>query len=347
MFEVFAKFQYYVLNLAAVVLVTFLGDILLVYILNRRFTSVSGVPHVGLAPEAFGQRLKQAQAEFIENSKNLVQEGYLRFKGSKFQVQTADLPRIVLSLKYLNDLRALPQTILSHCQALCDCFAGDSHGLETIRQNHIHSDVCRNQFVQNLATVLPFIQDEIEHVVNENITSQGGDAQKRSLNAQEIMFAIVSRANSRLFLGLPSARSQDWLQASSRFPAGIIAASQELLAYSNYIRPSIEPFLASTKRVKHDRERFEAMITPLLAERKLAREAKNGACKHQDLHKVIYADPDSFTARYLLFWVSADLRCCSVVFFSRRRKHSSAATGQDLRPFSLSSSLPYAHILSA
>lgn len=63
-------------------------------------------PRVGKNPWIFG--LARAQADFFKNGNHLTKEGYARYKDSMYWIQTGDMGRLVLSDRYLNELRRLP-----------------------------------------------------------------------------------------------------------------------------------------------------------------------------------------------------------------------------------------------
>jgi hypothetical protein len=60
------------------------------------------------------------------------------------------MKRLVISPKYLPQLRMLPESNLSHSAALVEKWLGYYSGVDVILQNHQHSDVCRVQLTQKL-----------------------------------------------------------------------------------------------------------------------------------------------------------------------------------------------------
>jgi hypothetical protein len=60
------------------------------------------------------------------------------------------MERIVLSNKYINELRNLPESHLSVKDAVCDRHLGWYTTLDVIKQSNLHSDVCRVQLTQNI-----------------------------------------------------------------------------------------------------------------------------------------------------------------------------------------------------
>src|SRR4051794_11780615 len=81
------------------------------FVLNR-----VQAPRVGKNPWLWGWPL--ARADFVKNGKELTKEGYTRFKDSMFWLQTGEMERLVLSHRYLNELRRLPDSYLDSRSAV-------------------------------------------------------------------------------------------------------------------------------------------------------------------------------------------------------------------------------------
>jgi len=69
-----------------------------------------------------------------------------------YVVQTADMERIILSRKYANELRALPESQLSSVDAQCERHLAWWNTLDVVRNSKLHVDVSRVQLNQNLGT---------------------------------------------------------------------------------------------------------------------------------------------------------------------------------------------------
>ena len=67
-----------------------------------------------------------------------------------FMVQTADMKRIVLSNKYLEELRSLSETQLSLRRAMSERHFGQYTTVDTILESHLQNSVCRVQLTQSL-----------------------------------------------------------------------------------------------------------------------------------------------------------------------------------------------------
>lgn len=105
-------------------------------------------PRVGKHPLISG--LQNARADFTKNGKALTQEGYNRFKDSMYLIQTGDMERLVISNRFINELRKLPDSFLDSRTAVVERNLGWYNGVDIILKSTTHIDVCRTKLVQNL-----------------------------------------------------------------------------------------------------------------------------------------------------------------------------------------------------
>lgn len=105
---------------------------------------------MGKSPGIFG--LWRAKAQFLQNGKNLTKQGYDRFKNSMYWIQTGDMDRLVVSNRYIDELRKLSNDYLDSKAAVVERNLGWYNGVDIILKSTAHVDVCHNQLVQNLGT---------------------------------------------------------------------------------------------------------------------------------------------------------------------------------------------------
>ena len=120
------------------------------YVISTIFEQFRRVkaPRVGMNPWISG--LARARADFFKNGKHLTKEGYARYKDSMYWIQTGDMERLVLSNRYLDELRRLSDSYLDSKQAVVERNLGWYNRVDIILKSSTHVDVCRNQLVQNL-----------------------------------------------------------------------------------------------------------------------------------------------------------------------------------------------------
>ena len=108
-------------------------------------------PRVGKNPWISG--LRRARVDFFKNGRDLTKEGYTRYKNSMYWIQTGDMERLVLSNRYIDELRKLPDSHLDSKMAVVERNLGWYNRVDIILKSTTHVDVCRTQLVQNLGNI--------------------------------------------------------------------------------------------------------------------------------------------------------------------------------------------------
>ena len=120
------------------------------YVISSIYAELRRVkaPRLGKNPWTSG--LFRARADFFENGKYLTREGYARYKDSIYWIQTGDMDRLVLSNKYLDELRRLPNSHLDSKEAVVERNLGWYNRVNIILRSSTHVDICRTKLVQHL-----------------------------------------------------------------------------------------------------------------------------------------------------------------------------------------------------
>jgi hypothetical protein len=140
----------YLQNFAALLLgFTFLHAVIILLSFRPRVNA----PRVGKRPGFLG--LWRARAHFSNNGKALTKEGYDRYKSSAYWIQTGDMERLVISNRYIDELRKYPSSYLDSKMAVVERNLGWYNGVDIILKSTAHVDVCHTQLVQNLGTLMP------------------------------------------------------------------------------------------------------------------------------------------------------------------------------------------------
>ncbi|KAL1637022.1 hypothetical protein SLS58_009461 [Diplodia intermedia] len=207
-------------------------------------------PRAGPAPGWFG--LARAKRNFVANGGKIIQCGYdkvsgvacsgssdaylAQYKDSMFKVQTADMERIVLSNKYVDEIRTAPESVLS-------VRAGMTEPSDKLVRP-VNEEACFW-----LSNAIPETQGEV------------------SLAAYATILRTVAGITSRVLVGLPVSRSEDWLNTATGYTLDVFHVSTALRAYPPFARPFIAPFLSSTKRVQDHIQTAESCLAHLFEER--------------------------------------------------------------------------------
>ncbi|KAJ8128187.1 hypothetical protein O1611_g5450 [Lasiodiplodia mahajangana] len=246
------------------------GIICALYYLCRRHSnaSVAGIPRVGKAPGWLSA--SAAKRDFIANGMNIIDNGYRLVCSSPvmalvlLMVQTADMERIVLSPKYVDEIRAAPESVLSVRMGMCERHLGKFTTLNIILTSHLQNDVCRAQLTQNLSFLIGPINEEVGFWLNQLIP---GNEARVELPGYQTMLRVIAGVTSRVLIGLPMSREKEWLDVAIGYTLDVFRVSTELRPYPPILRPFIAPWLESTQRLKDHVKTANRCLSHVFADR--------------------------------------------------------------------------------
>ena len=85
---------------------------------------------------------------------------------------------------------------------------------------------------------------------------------------------MISRMTSRVLLGLPLCRSEDWQSIISTYVADVHKVSTDLQTVPHIFRPIVAPFLKSIKRVQSHQKAATDLLYPSFSNRGLSTDVK-------------------------------------------------------------------------
>ncbi|KAK5637332.1 hypothetical protein RRF57_013044 [Xylaria bambusicola] len=218
------------------------------------------IPRVGKAPGWFG--LAEAKKDFIANGRLLIDEGYRKYKDSMFLVQTADMERIVLSPRYVDELRTAPESVLSLREGMAQRHLGQFTTLNVILTSHLQNDVCKTQLSQNLSDFVPTMNEEASFWLAEQISSKSAHVE---LTGYEAMLKVITGMSSRIFVGQNLSKDERWLRMIVEYTMDVFLISAALRPYPAILRPFIAPWLSSVKRMKRHLRIAQKLFAPIFA----------------------------------------------------------------------------------
>ncbi|KAF9887787.1 hypothetical protein FE257_009593 [Aspergillus nanangensis] len=156
-------------------------------------------------------------------------------KGSVFRVLSDNGVKTVLAPEYANEIRSHPA--LSFGGAISREFHAGIPGFEPFQQGSTG--------------------DEILHIALKSSILQ-----------------IVAQLSSKVFLGDKICRNPDWLRITINYTVDTFIAAQYLRLWPRILRPLMANFLSSCRKIRQEVQEARAIITPVLEERRKAKEAE-------------------------------------------------------------------------
>ncbi|KAH7304697.1 cytochrome P450 [Stachybotrys elegans] len=221
--------------------------------------------------------LAKAKKDFIARGADIIDEGYYKYKDDKFWVQTADMPRLVLSRKFIpeiNNNKMVPDGTLSLTGALKDRLLTKYTDLTHIFESPLHNDVCKIQLTQHLHKLIPGMHEETEYWISQKI----GDGCET--NAYDVMVTCVVGIISRVYAGTGASRDPEWLKTARDYSISLFAACIALRPYPAFIRGWVAPYMETQKKLKEHLDTAKRQFSPIFAER--LRLADAGLIKEED-----------------------------------------------------------------
>ncbi|KAI9787989.1 MAG: hypothetical protein M1816_007293 [Peltula sp. TS41687] len=284
---------YWVIGAFVVVVVTIL--------LPRLSRSKSNFRRVGTDPGFLGLNVKQAVTNFSTTGPRQLEQNYAKAKDQNVIVRTLLTDYIVLSPKYLEELRMLPESKLNSSAALVDSVLGMHSGVDIILKDHLSADICRGQLTRNLPNLLPQMIEELGLAMStylENTTT----AQYQPYHAYPFIFTMIHRVTSRVFVGSPVCHDEAWVRAVQAFPQDVEAVKAAVLPYPTILRPMILPFISAKKRLNSDKA---AICKVLFPDGKPARSKEDSTLLNFLVSTSKDTDPQSLAQRLLVLNAAA------------------------------------------
>ncbi|KAM6495657.1 Cytochrome P450 [Amanita muscaria] len=208
---------------------------------------------------------------FLRHAKEVVQEGYDKYRGSVFKVPMMTKWMIVVSGPALvEDIRCASADVFSMQQAIRETLHTDLTVDPDIHDDLSHVDVVKHPLTRNIAAKLADVQDEIAAAFADHIPVQ--DTEWTKLNAFSTIQDIICRASNRMLVGLPLCRDPDYLSPNKHFAFNISKASRIINMFPFFLRSTVARLLPSVRR---DIERGTKHLGPLIQQR-IQQDAENG-----------------------------------------------------------------------
>ncbi|KAG5651324.1 hypothetical protein H0H81_009077 [Sphagnurus paluster] len=174
--------------------------------------------------------------QFLSNAQKMVQQGYDQHRNGIFKVPYLDRWRVVVTGKdAIEMVRKMPEDILSFREAVDESLQVPFTLGPSIRDNHYHHPIVRNNLTRNLPVLLPAIREEIIAA-----------------------FSDVLRLKD-------NGRDPDYMGINIKFTVTVVTAAARLNRLPSLLRPLANRFLTS---VPEDIDRCIKHLEPIIEERR-------------------------------------------------------------------------------
>ncbi|KAH8703476.1 putative cytochrome P450 [Talaromyces proteolyticus] len=265
-------------NVSPLVLVVFVG--LIAVAVTKKlfdfFTSTSD-PFGGLKP---WEPKWFAGMRFWLGARDMIHDGYEKYKGKYFQLPRNDRNILVIPREYVDELRNYPTERLSSIQALINNMVGQYSYMDVLLESNLHTRVLQSKLTPNLANFTSAMADELNYALAKalpNVTDQWSEVE-----IYEVLRTIVARVSARIFVGLPTCRNDEWIFSSIRYTEAATITTMLLRGLPAIFRPFVVRALPSYWNTKKWVKRGADIILPIIDQRRVSAE-KPGYERPSDL----------------------------------------------------------------
>ncbi|OKP01050.1 Ent-kaurene oxidase [Penicillium subrubescens] len=231
-----------------------LGVFLALYLLRQkpdaRLKQIPIIRYSDFLPDLFNRLI------FYPKAKSMIYWAYENFKNDPFRMLTGDGEIVVLPIKYVEELKHLPPSIISSLDAQFENALGEYTNIKV--NSYLPSNTVRKRLTPS---------------IDQWIT----------IKAHEMFVSLISRATSRV-LAHSLRRNEQWLDVASNYSVNVGITILLLRPFPNFLRPFIAPFLPSVRQMKKQLQFAKNLFIPMINERRAAEAANDPG----------YVKPDDF-----------------------------------------------------
>ena len=98
-----------------------------------------------------------------------------------------------------------------------------------------------------------------------------------------MILSAVARITSRVFVGFPLCREEEWLQTAKGYTLDVFKVSSTLRPYLPIFRPFVAPFLECTKDLHNHVRVGQKHLIPIFRQRALEKASSSAKSEHLDM----------------------------------------------------------------
>ncbi|KAI0732573.1 cytochrome P450 [Fomitopsis betulina] len=213
-------------------------------LLRWRFDPLYSIPTIG---PSFPLLSYIGAFRYYKDAFGVLAEGYAKYK--IFKVAMLDQWLVIVSGADMNEeLRKVPDSHADFLGAANDLVSIRYSMSEGIADHPIHVPAIRGPLTKNLGVVFGDVVDEINEAFADSIDRNLNGDEWSDVNVLMTMAIIISRASSRIFVGLPLCRNEDYLRIVRQFTFDVSRARYFLSWFPKPLKRVVGPFLPWARR---------------------------------------------------------------------------------------------------
>ncbi|KZL82211.1 cytochrome p450 [Colletotrichum incanum] len=239
----------------------------LVFIVQGVFKSdpIANIPMVGLE---YGGQESRRKKYVNGEAKNLYLNGYQKFKEQAFRITTSRKSMsIVIAPKFMNELKRLPDDVLSFNKALEETLHAKYTGVETDADLLPHT--VKTSLTPALTWLNPIISDEVVEAMRIELPQSGEWTEVKIIDK---LMRIVGMVSGRVFVGPELCRNEAYLDSAINYTVDVMKAVRKVATIQPYLRPILAPRSPEVKKVQRRIIEASTFLKPVVKARREAAE---------------------------------------------------------------------------
>ncbi|KAJ1328953.1 ent-kaurene oxidase [Microdochium nivale] len=238
--------------------------------------------------EELGTAAKRRTA-FLKDAAELHKTGYAKFRDAIYRLTETEGDLLIVPIGYLDELRKLPDSILSNAEAQKDTL--QTHYLDFAVDDPLMNHVIRS----DLTHKLPSLNDKLSAEVAQAVPEYFGKSREwTAINVNNTMLKVVAVVSGHIFLGPELNRHEEYLHASINFTVDLVKAASQIRAWSPWLRPIGRYFVPGINTVNDHRRRAKEFLVPIIEERRVRRAVQGGSEEPDDMLQWMLAKAENF-----------------------------------------------------
>ncbi|KAI1795280.1 cytochrome P450 [Ganoderma leucocontextum] len=211
---------------------------------------------------------------FVRHSKPLLDEGYMKYRNSAFKIPLLDKWVVVIcGSKMIEDVRKRPDDELSTYAGIRE-FSQTAYtaGPEMLADTgHESSTIIKENLTRGIPGFAPTVAEEVQCTLQEYISS--GDGDWAAVNAWDLMRNVITRSTSRIFVGLPLCRDEQYLSIVHKHLTDFMKTIITMNMIPTFLKPIFGP---KVSQVPENVAMGLSVLGPVIEERNRAMEEYGG-----------------------------------------------------------------------
>ncbi|KAF2272943.1 ent-kaurene oxidase [Westerdykella ornata] len=209
---------------------------------------------------------KKTATTYMTSAKRIYIAGYNKFKNHVFRISTNEsIDTVVVPVKFLPELRKLPDSVLSFPEAVADLLHTKYTKIST--DEPISAHVAKADLTPALARLNPIIDEEVEQAMAEEMPPCEDWTEvyiyMKLVNA-------VAKVSGRVFVGPELCRNKEYLDAAANYTLDLISAQRKISEIKPWQRPFLAPRLKEVKQLRIREEKAKEILEPVVNARREA-----------------------------------------------------------------------------